>query len=382
MALFPTPPWFALPWFVLWVLGALLTRARLRDLPSLPEAGAADPIPPVTVCIPARNEEAGLGPALDAWLAQDLPGLRILVVDDGSTDGTPRVLAAREARDPVRLRGLRCDHLPPGWLGKNHALHLATGQPEALASPWLVLADADGVPAPDLLRRCFAFLREHPADLLTLLPGLETETLAERVFLPAANLGFLWLLPLRRIPEPGNPFHCGVGAFMLLRREAYDRAGGHEAAPMAAIDDMGLAERVKTAGGVNRVALGGKDLRLRMYGGLGDILRGLRKNLVAWPWAFRLSPLFFLGALAVPLGPLILAAGGHGWAGLLLWLLGPTLMGEAHQRYTGKAMDPAWMLWPLQGPILAAAVAWALYDRLRGVNHWRGREIPLAGRGG
>lgn len=375
------PRWLGSPWlagtlFALWALQAWLTRIRLRDLPDLPEAGPGAP-PAVTLCIPARNEEAELGRALDGWLAQDCPGLRILVVDDASTDGTPAILAGKAQGHPDRLRALRVEQLPPGWLGKNHALDLAAHQPEARSAPWLLFADADVQASPDLLRRAFAFLDQHPADLLTLLPALDTVGVAERVFLPLANLCFLWLLPLGRIPDPRSGFACGVGGFMLVRRQAYDAAGGHRAAPLAAVDDMLLARRIKAAGGVNRVALGGPALHLRMYHGGADILQGLRKNLLGLPWLFPLAPVLAGAALATTLGCLLVALGGHPAAGLLLWLLTPPLMAEVHQRYGGRPVDLLWALWPLAGLPVAGAIALAFLDRLRGVNRWRGRDVPI-----
>ena len=135
---------------------------------------------------------------------------------------------------------------------------------------------------PDLLRRAFAFLRDHPADLLTLIPAVDTGSVAERVFLPWATLGFLWAVDFRRTPVPGAAAHCGVGAFMLVRREAYDAVNGHAGAPMDPIDDMMLAKRVKAAGFTNRVALGGPDLHVRVYHGLDDLVRGMRKAWSSW----------------------------------------------------------------------------------------------------
>jgi len=413
----PAPPpwcsWLPVPLAGLWVAAAWLTRSRLRDLadlPELPESGASalvpgDPasvllpgaaasaLPPdaaapavapgaavlpwVTLCMPARDEAEAVGPALDSWLAQRYPRLRILVVDDGSSDGTPERLAERAALHPGRLRVLRNDRLPPGWLGKNHALDLASRQPEALDAEWLLFADADVLAAPDLLQRVFAWLDDHPADLFTLLPGLDTGGFIERVFMPLANLGFLWLLPLRRVPDPRSRCCCGVGAFLLVRRRAYDAVGGHAGAPMAAVDDMALAWRVKAAGFRNGVALGGPHLHLRMYRGWGPIIRGLRKNLLFVPWLFPLAPLLVGLVLVGSLGCVLLAAtGSPGW-GLLLWLLVPPLMGEVHQRYTGRPADLLWAFWPLAGLPVLAAIGLAFSDRLRGVNRWRGRSVKL-----
>jgi hypothetical protein len=369
--------WFPSGLFGLWAIEAWLTRSRLRDLPGLPEAGPGSAASAVTLCIPARDEERELGAALDSWLAQDHPGLRILVVDDDSTDRTPELLAERQAREPGRLRVIRNRELPPGWLGKNHALHLASGQPEAMAADWLLFTDADVQAAPDLLRRAFAFLEENPADLLTLLPGIDTVSLAERVFLPLGNLFFLWLVPPGRVADPRSRACCGVGGFILVRRRAYDAVAGHAGAPMAVVDDMVLAHRVKAAGFRIRMAQGGPLLHLRMYHGLGAIIHGLRKNLLAFPVLVYFVPLLLAAVILATLGCALAAMAGHWVAGLLLWLLVPPLMAEAQQRLTGQPVDLAWALWPLAGLMVSASLLLATADRLRGVNRWRGREVRL-----
>ena len=372
-----SPPWVS---FVLLALGfflAWLTLARLRELDTLPEAGKGDPMPAITLCFPVRDEAEEVGRALDSWLAQDLPGLRLVVVDDGSTDGTPSILAQRQAAHPGRLRVVRNDTLPPGWLGKNHALDLASRQPESLAADWLAFIDADVQAAPGFLRRALAYLDQHPGDLLAVLPSVDTGSLAERVFLPWANLLFLWLIPFRKVPQPDSWAHCGVGAFTLVSRRAYDAVQGHAGAPMTIIDDMALAQRVKAAGFTNQVAHGGPALHLRMYHGFWNLVRAMRKNALPHPLLALLAPLAALPTLALPLSPALLALTGHPWAGLTLWLLVPPVIAEAQQRLAQRPADPAWALWPLNGVPLALGMLWACADRIRGVNHWRGREIKL-----
>jgi glycosyltransferase involved in cell wall biosynthesis len=375
--------WFLLP---AWVPGALLglvalegwmTHSRLRDLPQLPEADRTQASPSICLCIPARNEVREIGPALDSWLAQDYPGLRVLVVDDGSTDGTAAILAERSSRHPERLRVLRNDVLPPGWLGKNHALHLASAQAEALAADWLLFVDADVNATPDLLLRCTAHLREFPADLLTLIAAVETVSLSERIFIPAALLQFLWATPPRRVADPHSAFFCGTGGFTLVRRKAYEAIGGHAEAPMEAVDDMRLAQRMKRAGFLNRMARGGPALRLRMYHGLSEILRALRKNLLSLDYLWLLAPLLILVLLALSLSPVWLALGGWPMSAMGLWILWPVLIGEAYQKISARPMDWIWILWPLSGLIAATGMAWAFLDRLRGVNHWRGRNVRI-----
>jgi glycosyltransferase involved in cell wall biosynthesis len=360
------------------VLGALvILRRHWSKLPSLPD----DPqlpltAPSVCLCIPVRNEARELPAALASWLAQDYPQLRILVVDDGSTDGSPEILQVQAAAHPDRLRVLRNDQLPPGWLGKNHALDLASRQPEAMAAEWLLFADGDVQAAPDLLRRAMAFALAQPTDILALVPAVDAVGPAERLILPMAACAFLLAVPPHQVPNPRHPAFCGVGGFTLVRRRAYDAVGGHAGAPLEAIDDMMLARRVKAAGFVNRVARGGPDLHLRMYHGLLELVRAMRKNTAALPhwWLLPLVlPLFLLVGLA----PLWLPFVGHPWLALLLWLLVPALAGDVQQRFTNRPMDLLWAFWPLNALVLAAGMAWALADQVRGVNHWRGRDVKI-----
>ena len=360
------------------ILAALvLLRRHWARLPALEtDPSLPLPAPPICLCIPVRNEVLEVGPALDSWLTQDYPALQILVVDDGSTDGSSDLLRARKQAHPQRLRVLRNDLLPPGWLGKNHALDLASRQPEALAADWLLFADGDVQAAPSLVRRSMAFALAQPTDILALLPAIDTVSPAERAILPVAASLFLMVVPPHQVPNPRHPAFCGVGGFTLVRRQAYDAVDGHAAAPLEAIDDMMLARRVKAAGFVNRVAQGGPDLHLRMYHGLLELVRAMRKNTAALP-AWWLLPLLLPAALVVGLAPAWLPFAGHPILALLLWLLVPALVGDVQQRMTGRPMDLLGALWPLNAVVFAAGTAWALSDRLRGVNHWRGRDVQL-----
>ena len=359
------------------LLGLVLLRRHWARLPSLELDPALPPDPPsVCLCIPVRDEAQELAPALDSWLAQDYPDLSILVVDDGSTDGSTELLRQRASAHPHRLRVLRNDQLPAGWLGKNHALDLASRQPEAQAVDWLLFADGDVQASPDLVRRAVAFVRSRPTDILALIPAVDVAGPAERLILPVAASAFLLVVPPHQVPNPRHPAFCGVGGFTLVRRTAYAAVGGHAAAPLEAIDDMMLARRVKAAGFINRVARGGPELHLRMYHGLGELVRAMRKNSAALP-AWWLLPLVLPLALLVGLAPLWLPFVGHPLLALLLWLLVPALVGDVQQRMTGRPMDLLWAFWPLITLVFAGGTAWAFFDRLRGVNHWRGRDVRL-----
>ena len=354
---------------ILGFLGLVIRNLnRLDELPEDPAPSAAE----VCLCIPARDEAAEIGRALASWIAQDHAALRIVVVDDGSTDATPEILAGLAG---PRLRAIRNDDLPPGWLGKNHALHLATRSEEALRADWLLFADADVRAEPALLRRALAHAEATGADLLALVPGQDTGSFGERLLMPVLASGFLALVPADRVAKPRHPAFAGIGAFTLIRRSVYEALGGHAAAPLEAVDDMMLARRAKRAGFRNRLGRGGPGLRIRMYPSGRDAVRALRKNALALSWAWVAFPVAGPLLLGLWLAPLWLPAVGWPILGVLLWLIVPAVVAEAHQRLTEAPADLAWALWPLAGPLLFWGTLPAVWDRLRGVNRWRAREI-------
>ncbi len=361
--------------FGILALGMAAVHRHASKLPPLPEE-APDSEAAVCLCIPARDEAAEIRRAVESWIAQDHAALKILVIDDGSRDGTTGILAELAAAHPARLRVIRNDTLPAGWLGKNHALDLASRQPEALEAPWLLFADADVQASPDLLRRALAFAEARPTDILALLFSVDVGGFWERLSLPAFVAGIFSMVQPHKVPDPKHWSFCGIGAFTLVRRKAYDAVGGHAAAPMEAVDDMMLARRVKQAGFVNRLAQGGPDLHLRVYHGFGELAHGLRKNMAAFP-AWWLLPLLLPMLVALYLSPLWLPFAGHPVLALIVWLSVPALTGDANQRLSGQPLDPVWALWPANALLLLAGVGWAFWDRLRGVNTWRGRQVRI-----
>ena len=357
------------------IFGSLILVIRnLNRLEQLPE----DPGPSsssICLCIPARNEAREIGGALATWIAQDHSVLRIVVVDDGSSDATPEILAG-QACD--RLRVIRNETLPSGWLGKNHAMHLATETAEARGADWLLFADADVKAAPSLLRRALAHAESTHADVLALVPGQDTGSFGERLLLPVLGSGFLMVVPADRVARPGALACAGIGAFTLIRRSTYDALGGHAAAPLEAIDDMMLARRAKLAGFSNRLGQGGPGLRIRMYGSGAEAVRAMRKNVLALPLVWVAFPLLGPLSLVLWLAPLWLPLAGWPILGVVLWLAVPAVVAEAHQRLSDHPAELAWALWPLAGPALLWGAVPAFWDRLRGVNRWRGREIPTS----
>src|SRR5207302_696797 len=134
----------------------------------------------VTVIVPARNEEQDLAAALESMLQQTGVSLEVIVVDDHSTDGTG-MIADAAARADRRVQVLHQPPLPPGWLGKQSAMHQAAAR---ASGEYLLFTDADIVYQPACLALALAEMEQHQLDLLSLLPLIRCGSLWENVVTP------------------------------------------------------------------------------------------------------------------------------------------------------------------------------------------------------
>ena len=146
---------------VLWIFlfaQLMINRALARDLSRTKLEAVKNP-PFVSIIVPARNEEESIEKAVTSFCSQDYPLIEVIVVDDGSTDATPQILAALKTRFS-NLKVIDGQDPPDGWMGKPNALEI--GKNEARGQ-WLLFVDADVVYAPDLLRRAIAFVMRKEA---------------------------------------------------------------------------------------------------------------------------------------------------------------------------------------------------------------------------
>ena len=109
-------------------------------------------IPEVSVIIPTHNRRAMVREAVASVLAQREADFELIVVDDGSTDGTRRMLADLADLNDVTVA--RTEHRGPA-AARNRGVEIAR-------APLLAFLDSDDLWAPDKLRRQLAFMRECP----------------------------------------------------------------------------------------------------------------------------------------------------------------------------------------------------------------------------
>lgn len=243
-----------------------------------PRLGLPSPLPLVSALVPARNEEANIGPCLRSLLSQDYPRLEVLVLDDDSRDRTAEMVVEL-AQGDSRLRLLRGAPLPQGWHGKAYACQELA---EASHGEYLLFADADTVHSPEAVSWAVRLAREKGADLLTVFPRLVNETFWEKVVVPLMHFGILSYLPLELVERTSNPWlSMALGPFMFFRRAFYEEMGGHGSVKGDIAEDVALGRLVKKRGGRLVVADGTDIVRVRFYHNWGEVWRGFSKSAFA-----------------------------------------------------------------------------------------------------
>jgi peroxiredoxin len=291
------------------LIPAIMFAFNLRHFrpPPAPDPAA---MPRLSVLIPARNEEDTIGAAVASVLESRGVDLEVIVLDDGSEDATPEILAELAAQDP-RLRVEQAPPLPPGWSGKQHACAALS----RLASrPILVFMDADVRISADALARAARFLETSGADLVSGFPCERTHSLAEDMVIPLIHFILVGFLPMGWMRKSLHPrYSAGCGQLFVARREAYARAGGHEAIKASLHDGVALPRAFRRAGLRTDIFDASRIAVCWMYGGFARLWRGLAKNAtegLASPGRIVPFTMLLLGGQVMPVVLLAMAMAG------------------------------------------------------------------------
>ncbi len=365
---------FAVIFFATLVLAAGV--GKLRRLDDI----AADnncPGPRVSVIVPACNEEENIEQAVLSLLSQTYANLEILVVNDRSVDGTGQVLQRLQASHS-RLLIHEIAELPPGWMGKSHAL--AQGARLA-AGEYLLFTDADVVMEPSTISRAMRHMQGDGLDHLSLIfKNLGGGWLVNCLILEMA-LGLLLFFRPWRVRRQGGREFIGIGAFNLVKRTAYEAVGGHAAIRMHPIDDLMLGKILKEHGFRQDCLLANSFIAVPWYNTVRAMIGGLEKNTFAVVhYRLTLIPPIVVFLVVVNILPLWGAIFSSALA-RLFWLLalGMKLLGF----FFGLRRQglPAWyLLGALLAPYLSLYIICrsAIVVCKNGGITWRGRFYALA----
>ncbi len=390
----------ALAWFSR-IVEAAMGMPRIADI-AQPEWDRKPPTlegePRVSIIVPARNEEEHIRETLTRLLALQYSNYEIITVNDRSTDRTGAIMeevrcgadtlvrahavsglqagTGRSAR-PTRIKVIHISDLPPGWLGKTHAMWTA-GQ-EATGD-WILFTDADVRFKPDALRRGIAYAEAEKADHVVLFPRMIMKRPGERMMIAFFQALFVFGHRPWKVADPDANDHMGVGAFNLVRRSVYEAVGTYAALRMEVLDDMKLGKVVKNAGFAQRNVFGEDLISLRWAKGAFGVVNNLTKNFFAvlsFQWPRTVASIIGLGFLN--LGPFLGVWLAHGGPRVLYGIA----LGSIFAIYCGMASRSAvpayyFFLHPI-------STALFMYTLVRSMFHtlwndgivWRGTKYAL-----
>jgi Glycosyl transferase family 2 len=347
---------------------ATINARLLRRPPAVPVPSRSD----VSVLLPVRDEAHNVAECLRSVIGQQpAQGLEILVLDDESSDATREIAAAV---DP-RVRVISGGRLPPGWLGKPHACRQLAAAAR-LTSDVLVFVDADVRLEPHAVSAAVELLHRHQLDFVSPYPRQVARTVAERLVQPLLQWSWLTFLPLRLAERSAWPSLAAAnGQFLVVRRAAYERAGGHP--PGAVLDDLSLARALRRIGAHGGIVDGSRLASCRMYNGWPPLRDGYGKSL----WAAFGSPAGAAAGLAalsvIYVGPALAALRGDR-IGALGYAAGVAGRVVAARRTGGRAWPDA-LGHPVSIVTVAGLTASSFIRRRRGTLTWKGRLISSRG---
>ncbi len=340
-----------------------------------PDLGAAPPA--VSLVIAARNEQRNIREALLSVLSLDYPDYEVIVVNDRSEDDTGTILDAL-SESHSHLHVLTVRDLPPGWLGKNHALWLGSGKARG---EFLLFTDADVVMAPSTLSRAVTFMEKHRIDHLAASPVPRMPGHFLNIFGAAFGLFFGMFVRPWKARDPKSSCHIGIGAFNLVRTRVYREVGGHRTIALRPDDDLKLGKIIKKGGFSQDIVHGKGLIAVEWYASVCEVIRGLEKNVFAGT-DYRLSlvisgAVFHLVASIWPYVALLVTEGST------LLVYAATVMVISFIVIDGSRFH-GYRAWYALGFPLAAALFTYIVLRsvslnlIRGGITWRGTFYPLS----
>ncbi|MDH5327325.1 MAG: glycosyltransferase [Gammaproteobacteria bacterium] len=363
--------WILLFLYLMWV-GKHLTTFHRQQV-SEPQSW-----PRLSIIVPACNEGAHIEQAVRSLLAQDYPQLQLVLVNDRSSDNTGAIIDGLAATDD-RVRAIHIEELPPGWLGKVHAMHCGMQHAEG---DWILFTDADIHFHGDVLRKAIAYSVDRGIDHLAMVPRMQMNNFWLQ--LAVTTFGVMFFVGSRGgVINHRHKFRppVGIGAFNLVKKATFDRTPGFEWLRLEVVDDVGLGLMLQNAGGQTHFAMAEEELSLDWYPSLRAMFKGLEKNifgagaryqvsrvlvqvfltwlLIAAPWLALFSPEPVLQGLAG------LALCVHVWFALSFVRL--------------SRWESAYLLaLPLGLVLLSAMLLWSAFQCIRnGGVDWRGTHYSM-----
>ncbi|MDZ7715541.1 MAG: glycosyltransferase family 2 protein [Balneolaceae bacterium] len=282
--------YIALAYLLITSFVMLWNKTTFSPLRSLKNYVLPTDTPKVSICIPARNEEGNIERCVRSALNQQYPNLEVLVLDDDSTDETPRILYDLKEEYPYELILLSGKPKPDDWLGKPWACQQLG---EAASGNVIIFIDADVWLEPDTVTRTIRTMGGDVLDFLTIWPQQKLGSFWEKTIVPLVYYALTTLLPFAYVKKPpkwipsvlrqktGPMFAAACGQFMAFKRSAYDKIGGHQSVKDEIVEDVALAKKIKGNSLIMDMYNGISSVHCRMYNSQQELFEGFRKNFFA-----------------------------------------------------------------------------------------------------
>ena len=324
----------------------------------------------ISILIPARNEAQNIGRTIEYIQQQDYQNYELLILDDHSDDGTDKVIRSyQEGNSKIRL--LKGEILPKGWLGKNWACHQLAQHAQGA---YYLFIDADVAIYPQLVQSALTEMKRYELSLLSIFPDQELKTSGEQIVVPIMHYLLLTLLPLvfvRKMPQPS--FAAANGQFMLFDYKSYAKYQPHQSVKDQVTEDIETVKLLKANKEKVATYLGNRLVVCRMYEGYQSAIDGFSKNLLA---GFGNSIIgLFVFLFLVCLGSLSFywLPNGYVWGALALLLI--QQIGLA--KLSGQPILSSLYWHPLKMFSLLRLGFQTTKRRLTKHNEWKGRNVVL-----
>ena len=380
-----------------WAAAFLFTRGSIA-LPSVTE-GLDGPVPEggwprLSIIVPAHNEQQVIDQCLNSLRQSEYENLQLVVVLDRCTDGTSAVVDRHIEADP-RVKSVSIDTLHEDWSGKCYPMHMGV---ENADGTWLLFIDADAQMDGRLARAAVCTAIRRQFDMMGVLPRVRCRRPFEYIAQPVAQMQLMQIFPPDKINRRHRPRSFGIGTFILVRRETFEKVGGMSTFKSEFQDDLNLARAIKRVRGNVGVVQSDGLLRSVMYDSLGEFIQGWKRIFIGCckrkvtrlrTYGFRLlaigvaAPLVQL--VAVTLGVLLILQGRMPMAMSLFgavtigWIIQATFLLRVY-----RLLNVPWfavLAYPLGCSIVGRMLLGAADDLRRRVPfRWGGREYVIVGR--
>jgi len=321
----------------------------------------------VDLLVPMRNEERNVAEVIPTLLDQkELSHFDITVINDGSTDQTAALLSSFGSKISVS----NGSKLPEGWMGKSHALHQVAMQS---TSDYLVFADADVRLNTHAVAGSITAMKRWGWDYCSPYPKQIAKSLLELLIQPLLQWSWLASVPLaiaERVKAPSMVI--ANGQFFIVKRDAYQKIGGHESIKGEVLDDLELARALAKAGYVGGVAEGSTVASCRMYNTGQELTEGYTKSL----WRAFGSPLGTFVAVALlfwtGIFPVLAVANGSSPALLALDCI---ILSRFIAALRTRSNPVLAFIHPAAVFALIVLIAISWKKRSQGTLQWRGRTL-------